>query len=183
MSESRRCWGYLKTPSNPIAEGIRFRLTIRANIRKAYVRSAERRLTAAAASARMPAAPRGGMLIESIPPGKSRPVLCASTVRNRSWGIRLKSQNTAVMPAILRRDMARDVNIMDERVFSYVSAMSAARTMRDSGILTNKDYLIVEEALREKYGVPKASIYRDFDLLCPNFRAIMSQHKEVAECP
>lgn len=72
---------------------------------------------------------------------------------------------------------------MDERFFNYVSAMAAARKMRDSGILTDKDYLTVEEAMREKYGVPKASIYRDFDLLCPNFRAIMSHHKEVAECP
>lgn len=66
---------------------------------------------------------------------------------------------------------------------SYISATAAARKMRDSGILTDKDYLTVEEAMREKYGVPKGSIYRDFDLICPNFRAIMSHHKEVAECP
>lgn len=72
---------------------------------------------------------------------------------------------------------------MNEEVFGYVSAIAAARRMRDSGILTDKDYLIVEQAMREKYGVPKASLYRDFDLLCPNFRAIMSHHKEVAECP
>lgn len=72
---------------------------------------------------------------------------------------------------------------MDERVFNYASAMAVARKMRDCGILTDKDYLIVEEAMLEKYSVPKASIYRDFDLLCPNFRAIMSHHKEVAECP
>ncbi len=72
---------------------------------------------------------------------------------------------------------------MNEEVFGYVSAIAAARRMRDSGILTDKDYLIVEQAKREKYGVPKASLYRDFDLLCPNFRAIMSHHKEVAECP
>ncbi len=55
--------------------------------------------------------------------------------------------------------------------------------MRDSGILTDNDYGIVEEAMRGKYSVPKGSIYRDFDLLCPNFRANMSHHKEVAECP
>lgn len=72
---------------------------------------------------------------------------------------------------------------MDEQAFNYITAMSAARRMRGSGILTDKDYLIVEEAMREKYGVPKGSIYRDFDLICPNFRAIMSHHKEVAECP
>ena len=72
---------------------------------------------------------------------------------------------------------------MDERAFNYITAMAAARKMRDSGILMDKDYLIVEEAMRGKYGVPKGSIYRDFDLICPNFRAIMSHHKEVAECP
>lgn len=87
------------------------------------------------------------------------------------------------MPVILRRDMARGVKAVDDRAFSYITAMAAARKMRDSGILTDKDYLTVEEAMREKYSVPKGSIYRDFDLLCPNFRAIMSHHKEVAECP
>lgn len=87
------------------------------------------------------------------------------------------------MPAILRHDMARGVKAVDDRAFSYITAMAAARRMRDSGILTDKDYLTVEEAMREKYSVPKGSIYRDFDLLCPNFRAIMSHHKEVVECP
>ena len=79
--------------------------------------------------------------------------------------------------------MARSVKVMDEQAFNYITAMAAARKMRDSGILTDKNYLIVEEAMRGKYGVPKGSIYRDFDLICPNFRAIMSHHKEVAECP
>lgn len=87
------------------------------------------------------------------------------------------------MPAILQRDMARNVKAVDEQAFCYITAVATARRMRDSGILTDKDYLTVEEAMREKYGVPKGSIYRDFDLLCPNFRAIMSHHKEVAECP
>lgn len=72
---------------------------------------------------------------------------------------------------------------MDERAFSYIAAIASARQMRNNGILMDKDYLTVEEAMREKYGVPKDSIYRDFDLLCPSFRAIMSQHKEVEECP
>lgn len=79
--------------------------------------------------------------------------------------------------------MARGVKTVDERTFSYITAIAAARKMRESGILTDKDYLTVEEAMRAKYGVPTGSIYRDFDLLCPNFRVIMSHHKEVAECP
>lgn len=87
------------------------------------------------------------------------------------------------MPAILQRGMEKGVTAVDERVFDYIAAMSAARKMRDSGILTAQEYLIVEEAVREKYVVPKGSIYRDFDLLCPRFRAIMSHHKEVAKCP
>ena len=87
------------------------------------------------------------------------------------------------MPAILQCGMEKGVTAVDERVFDYVAAMSAARKMRESGILTTQEYLIVEEAMREKYGVPKGSIYRDFDLLCPHFRAIMSHHKEVTKCP
>lgn len=79
--------------------------------------------------------------------------------------------------------MARGVKTVDERAFSYIAAMAAGRKMRDSGFLTDQEYLIVEEAMREKYGVPKGSIYRDFDLLCPHFRAIMLHHKEVAKCP
>lgn len=114
---------------------------------------------------------------------KDKPVLSASTVRSRLWATQHRIRNTAAMPAVLRRDMARGVKAVDEQAISYISATAAARKMRDSGILTDKDYLTVEEAMREKYGVPKGSIYRDFDLICPNFRAIMSHHKEVAECP
>lgn len=183
MSESRRCWGCPKTPSSRFAEGIRFRQTIRTSRQKAHVRNATPRWTAAVASVRMPAVPRGGMLIGSIPTEKDKPVLSASTVRSRLWATQHRIRNTAAMPAILRRDMARGVKAVDEQAISYISATAAARKMRDSGILTDKDYLTVEEAMREKYGVPKGSIYRDFDLICPNFRAIMSHHKEVAECP
>ena len=183
MSESRRCWGCPKTPSSRFAEGIRFRQTIRTSRQKVHVRNATPRWTAAVASVRMPAAPRGGMIIGSIPTEKDKPALSASTVRSRLWVTRRRIRNTAAMPAILRRDMARGVKAVDDRAFSYISAMAAAREMRDSGILTDKEYLTVEEAMREKYGVPKGSIYRDFDLICPNFRAIMSHHKEVAECP
>lgn len=183
MSESHRCWEYPKTPSSHFAEGIRFRQMIRASRQRARARNAAPRWTAAVASVRMPAVPRGGMLIGSIPTEKDKPVLSASTVRSRLWATRHRIRNTAAMPAILRRDMAKSVKLMDEQAFNYITAMAAARKMRDSGILTDKDYLIVEEAMREKYGVPKGSIYRDFDLICPNFRAIMSHHKEVAECP
>ena len=183
MSESHRCWACPKTPSSLFAEGIRFRQPIRASRQKACARNAAPRRTTDVASARMPAVPRGGMLIGSIPTEKDKTVLSASTVRSRLWGIRHRIRNTAAMPAILRRDMARGMKTVDDRAFSYISAMAAARKMRDSGILTDKDYLTVEEAMREKYGVPKGSIYRDFDLICPNFRAIMSHHKEVAECP
>lgn len=183
MYASRRCWGCPKTPSSHFAEGIRFRQMIRASRQKAPALNAAPRWTVDAGSARMPAAPRGGTLIGSIPTEKDKPALSASTARSRLWATRHKIRNTAAMPAILRRDMARDVKTVDERSFSYITAMAAARKMRDSGILTDQEYLMVEEAIREKYGVPKGSIYRDFDLLCPHFRAIMSHHKEVAECP
>lgn len=115
--------------------------------------------------------------------GKGKSDLSASTVKSRLQDIWHRIPNTAAMSAILRRDMARGVKTVDERAFSYIATIAAARKMRNRGILTDKDYLTVEEAMRAKYGVPTGSIYRDFDLLCPRFRAIMSHHKEVAECP
>lgn len=87
------------------------------------------------------------------------------------------------MPATLPRGTGKGVKPVDDALFSYVSAMALVRQMRRAGVLDDDKYQRVEEAMREKYNVPKSSIYRDFDLLCPRFGAMMSHRKEVGECP
>ena len=99
----------------------------------------------------MPAALHGGMRIENIPTEKSKPALSVNTVKSRLPDIRHRVRNTAVMHAILQRDMARSVKIVDERAFSYIAAIAAARQMRNSGILTDKDKFDMVQAEIERH--------------------------------
>ena len=130
----------------------------------------------------MPAERRGGTPIGSIEQHTYKQPLPVSTAERPSAAIPSSNRNIAAMPATLLRGMGKGVGPVDEALLSYVSAMATARQMRRINVLTDDEYQRVEEAIREKYNVPKGSIYRDFDLLCPRFRAMMSHHKEVAEC-
>ena len=56
---------------------------------------------------------------------------------------------------------------MDNNIIYYVTAMTMAGRMLDSGTLTRKVFLVFEEKMRLKYEIPKCSLYRDFHLLYP----------------
>ena len=56
---------------------------------------------------------------------------------------------------------------MDNNIIYYVTAMTMAGRMLDSGTLTRKEFLVFEEKMRLKYEIPKCSLYRDFHLLYP----------------
>ncbi len=56
---------------------------------------------------------------------------------------------------------------MDNNIIYYVTAMTIAGSMLDSGTLTRKEFLVFEEKIRLKYEIPKCSLYRDFHLLYP----------------
>ena len=56
---------------------------------------------------------------------------------------------------------------MDNNNIYYVTAMTIAGSMLDSGMITRKEFLVFEEKMRLKYEIPKCSLYRDFHLLYP----------------
>ena len=56
---------------------------------------------------------------------------------------------------------------MDNNIIYYVTAMTIAGRMLDSGTITRKEFLVFEEKMRLKYELPKCSLYRDFHLLYP----------------
>ncbi len=56
---------------------------------------------------------------------------------------------------------------MDNNIIYYVTAMTIAGRMLDSGTITRKEFLVFEEKMRLKYEIPKCSLYRDFHLLYP----------------
>jgi len=51
---------------------------------------------------------------------------------------------------------------MDNNIIYYVTAMTMAGSMLDSGMITRKEFLVFEEKMRLKYEIPKCSLYRDF---------------------
>ena len=56
---------------------------------------------------------------------------------------------------------------MDNNIIYYVTAMTMAGRMLDSGTITLKEFLAFENKMLQKYGLPKCSLYRDFHLLYP----------------
>ena len=56
---------------------------------------------------------------------------------------------------------------MDNNIIYYVTAMTIAGSMLDSGTITRKEFLAFEEKMRLIYEIPKCSLYRDFHLLYP----------------
>jgi len=56
---------------------------------------------------------------------------------------------------------------VDNNIIYYVTAMTMAGRMLDSGTITRKEFLVFEEKMRLKYEIPKCSLYRDFHLLYP----------------
>ena len=56
---------------------------------------------------------------------------------------------------------------MDNNIIYYVTAMTIAGSMLDSGTITRKEFLVFEEKMRLNYEIPKCSLYRDFHLLYP----------------
>ena len=65
------------------------------------------------------------------------------------------------------------------RLEQYLLSMMQFKIMRMEGILTDADYKIVEQVIAQKYGLENRNIYRGVDLLCDEFRGMMSHYKGV----
>lgn len=64
----------------------------------------------------------------------------------------------------------------------YLATMLLARRMRALDIISQEDFLKIDEAIAQKYAVPLTSLYRGIDLQSCGIRGNMSHHKEVSEC-
>ena len=48
----------------------------------------------------------------------------------------------------------------EERIAAYRLAMSMAKAMLERGIISEKDYCIIDRLMAEKYGISLSSIFR-----------------------
>ena len=62
-------------------------------------------------------------------------------------------------------------NTSSTPLFRYMAAITLANRLLEQALLTRREFLAFEEKMRQKYGLPKCSLYRDFHLLCPPSRS------------
>ena len=66
-----------------------------------------------------------------------------------------------------------------DAVASYKAAMAQAKALVLRGLLTPKEYGIIETKMCQKYGINSCSIYRENDWINTPFRGNMCSDKEV----
>lgn len=55
---------------------------------------------------------------------------------------------------------------MSDSYICYKVTMALCRQMRGNGIISDKEYTLLEKLCAEKYGLDENDIFRDTDLLC-----------------
>lgn len=68
---------------------------------------------------------------------------------------------------------------MDKDSIDYLNTMFQLRAMAREGLITEKDYIQIEEKMAKKYNQKETSLYRLNDLIISPFRVInIIQEKE-----
>lgn len=68
---------------------------------------------------------------------------------------------------------------MDKDSINYLNTMFQLRAMARQGLITEKDYIQIEEKMADKYNQKETSLYRLNDLIISPFRVInIIQEKE-----
>ena len=68
---------------------------------------------------------------------------------------------------------------MDKDSINYLNTMFQLRAMARQGLITEKDYIKIEEKMANKYNQKETSLYRLNDLIISPFRVInIIQEKE-----
>jgi hypothetical protein len=68
---------------------------------------------------------------------------------------------------------------MDKDSINYLNTMFQLRAMARQGLITEKDYIQIEEKMANKYNQKETSLYRLNDLIISPFRVInIIQEKE-----
>lgn len=62
---------------------------------------------------------------------------------------------------------------MDERYFRYCSAMAQARILLENKIISETEYVKIDQILSQKYKISPASLFRDIRLIYASFRGNM----------
>ena len=62
-------------------------------------------------------------------------------------------------------------NTSSAPLFRYMAAFTLANRLLEQALLTRREFLVFEEKMRRKYGLPECSLYRDFHLLYPPSRS------------
>ncbi len=69
---------------------------------------------------------------------------------------------------------------MKDNEIKYLNAMAQARNMMKQGLITEKEFIKIENKMAEKYSLSALSLYRVNDLIISNFRDIyMLETSEV----
>lgn len=72
---------------------------------------------------------------------------------------------------------------MDKELFTsllgYKSAMAQARAMLSKGLITAKEFTIIETKMCEVFRINLDSLYREIDLIKSDIYGNMSHYKEV----
>ena len=66
------------------------------------------------------------------------------------------------------RGYQTEVYRMGNNIIRYMASMALANRMLESATITLKEFLAFEDKMRQKYGLPECSLYRDFHLLYPS---------------
>lgn len=68
---------------------------------------------------------------------------------------------------------------MDKDSINYLNTMFQVRAMAKQGLISEKDYIMIEQKMAEKYNQKETSLYRLNDLIISPFRVInIIQEKE-----
>ena len=82
-----------------------------------------------------------------------------------------------------RSAIEKGVLVMDDKTFQallgYKSAMAQARLMLSKGLITEREYTIIETKMCGKFGINSISLYRDIDWINSAFRGNIEPVKEV----
>ncbi|HRX09977.1 MAG TPA: hypothetical protein P5559_12580 [Candidatus Limiplasma sp.] len=70
---------------------------------------------------------------------------------------------------------------MSKNVLAYCSAMAQARRMLEKRLISQAEYIKIDDLILEKFNLPTNSIYRDIRLITAAVRANMSHHKEAIQ--
>ena len=69
------------------------------------------------------------------------------------------------------------VSVMTDSYICYKVIMALCRQMRGKGIISGKEYALLEKHFAEKYGLKENDVFRDTDLLCSGYYGNITDDK------